>query len=107
MNDIKCPKCKTSFKIDESAYSEIQDQVRNHEFKQALDARLKLEERNNESKVQLAVREATDDSLGEISARDLKIQKLKAELDGAEDKQKLALKDAAIDAISEREKLKS
>ena len=107
MNDIKCPKCKTSFKIDESAYSEIQDQVRNHEFKQALDARLKLEERNNESKVQLAVREATDDSLGEISARDLKIQKLKAELDGAEDKQKLALKDAAIDAISERDKLKS
>ena len=44
MNELTCPKCKTSFTIDESSYAEIQKQVRNKEFQVELSNQLKLKQ---------------------------------------------------------------
>ena len=44
MKELTCPKCKTSFTIDESSYAEIQKQVRNKEFQVELSNQLKLKQ---------------------------------------------------------------
>lgn len=45
MKDIKCPQCQTAFKIDESAYAEIQQQIRTAEFDQELEKQLAAAEK--------------------------------------------------------------
>ena len=32
MNDIKCPKCGETFKVDQAGYADIASQVRDREF---------------------------------------------------------------------------
>ena len=32
MNEIKCPHCDKSFKLDDAGYADILKQVKNHEF---------------------------------------------------------------------------
>ena len=41
MNDIICPNCGQAFKIDEAGYADILKQVRDREFEQQLQERLK------------------------------------------------------------------
>jgi hypothetical protein len=41
MAEIKCPKCGTTFKVDDSSYADILSQVRNQEFESELHSRLK------------------------------------------------------------------
>ena len=36
MKEIKCPKCNTTFKIDEQDYESILKQIKNHEFEKEL-----------------------------------------------------------------------
>ena len=36
MYEIKCPKCKEVFKVDESVYNEIVAQIRSKEFEKEL-----------------------------------------------------------------------
>lgn len=52
MHEIKCPKCGTSFKIDEAGYADILKQVHDHEFKRELDERVNLLEQNYEAKIE-------------------------------------------------------
>ena len=40
MSEIKCPKCGTTFKVDDSSYADILSQVRGAEFEAELHARL-------------------------------------------------------------------
>ena len=59
MAEIKCPKCGTSFKVDESGYAEILRQVRDSEFSKDLAERERLLEEKQASQLKLAVSEAT------------------------------------------------
>ncbi len=43
MAEIKCPKCGTTFKVDDSSYADILSQVRSQEFEAELHARLENE----------------------------------------------------------------
>ena len=51
MNDIKCPKCGETFKVDQAGYADIAKQVRDREFAQALQEKLDQVEsaKNNEN----------------------------------------------------------
>ena len=40
MAELKCPKCGTTFKVDDTSYADILNQVRNHEFEAELEKRL-------------------------------------------------------------------
>ena len=53
MNDIKCPKCGETFKVDQAGYADIAKQVRDREFAQALQEKLDQVEsaKNNENLV--------------------------------------------------------
>ena len=55
MAELKCPKCGTTFKVDDTSYADILNQVRNHEFeaelKQRLEQSLRLEKQHHYSAI--------------------------------------------------------
>ena len=53
MKELKCPKCGTSFAIDEADYASILTQVRNAEFEEAL--QIRIEETIAQHKAELVV----------------------------------------------------
>ena len=53
MNDIKCPHCSKAFKIDESGYADIMQQVRNTEFDREVHERLQLAEKEKQAALEL------------------------------------------------------
>ena len=62
MNEIKCPGCGEAFKIDDSSYLKILEQVHNQEF----DKQVKLLEENTEGKLQAKIDEFKKDHEKEI-----------------------------------------
>ena len=47
MSEIKCPECKKTFKIDETSYAKIRQQVRDEEFQASVAEQVKqLNEKN-------------------------------------------------------------
>ena len=40
MHEIKCPKCGEVFKVDESSYAEILNQVKSNEFNEEVEAKI-------------------------------------------------------------------
>ncbi len=54
MNEIICPNCKKAFKVDEAGFSDILKQVRDHQFEEEIQNRLKLADKEKENAVKLA-----------------------------------------------------
>ena len=54
MNEIKCPKCGEVFKVDESGMAEIVKQVRDSEFRRALEERENIWKADREKSIALA-----------------------------------------------------
>ena len=54
MNDIKCPKCGETFKVDQAGYADIAKQVRDREFAQAVQEKLDQVESAKNSEIQVA-----------------------------------------------------
>ena len=46
MNDIICPHCKKTFKVDEAGFADILKQVRNSEFEKEIYERLCIAEKD-------------------------------------------------------------
>ena len=44
MNEIICPHCKKAFKVVEAGFADILKQVRDHQFQEEINERLKLAE---------------------------------------------------------------
>jgi hypothetical protein len=107
MNEIVCPNCSKAFKIDESGYADILKQVRNKEFQQQLDDRLKLAERDKQNAIELATTKVKSDLEKAASAKDAEIQELKAKLNAGEDKKRFAINEAVNAVEKERDKLKN
>lgn len=114
MNEIICPKCKTTFKVDEAGFAVILKQVRDHQFQEELENRLTLAEKEKESAVKLAEaklknilqEELTlkDKEISEIkSKKESEIAEIKAKLDNAEIKEKLSVTEAVQKIEKERD----
>ena len=89
MPELKCPKCGTTFKVDDTSYADILNQVRNHEFeaelKQRLEQSLRLEKQHH----------------------DAEILELKAQLKQSRTEQELAVARATAPIERERDSLKN
>ena len=48
MNDIVCPHCNKTFKVDEAGYAAILKQVRDHQFEEELKSRTELWQKDKE-----------------------------------------------------------
>ncbi len=92
MNEIICPHCLKPFKLDESGYAEIVQQVRNHEFEAELARREQYLKKEKETAIQLTeerVKNSLSDALKEKeqelallkSAREQELNLLKSQKD--------------------------
>ncbi len=105
MNEIKCPHCGKTFKIDEAGYADILKQVRDADFEKQLHKRLELAEQEKLSAVELAKTKAANESQKAASAKEAEIQELKAKLEAGEVARKLAVSEALKAVEKERDAL--
>ncbi len=107
MNQIKCPKCGEVFQVEESLYNELLQQVKNDEFEKELHNRIELEKKVLEANThqQLMIK---DNEIKQIkNDSDIKIDKLKSELLGFDEKKNLELSNLKKDKENEILLLKS
>ncbi len=118
MAELKCPNCGKAFKVDDSGYADILAQVRNREFEQDLDKRVKealalaeteqkkheLELKTDAARRELAIKRKLEQEMAD----------LQRQIDQADASKALALaeKQSELDKItaknaSERQKLES
>lgn len=127
MSDVICPHCSKAFKIDESGYSDILNQVRTHEFERELQVRLQMAEKDKVSAVKLAEAQTKNELQADISKKeaalaelkaernalmtelkaekDAEIARMKAKIDSAETEKKLAVSEALNKVEKERDQL--
>jgi hypothetical protein len=72
MNEIRCPHCGKTFKVDESSFADILKQVRDSEFNAELHDRI-------EDAVKLAVSETKNQTQSDIAKKEAEIAELKSE----------------------------
>ena len=84
MPELKCPKCGTTFVIDQNDYASLLSQVRNEVFEKELKERLAQQEKNNKQQNELNLQRAK--AADEKQINDLKnnIELLKQRLNAAE-----------------------
>ena len=107
MNEIRCPHCGKTFKVDEAGYADILKQVRDSEFEQQLHERLELAEKDKLNAVELARTRVSNEMQTAAAAKDAEIQKLKAKIGANELAQKLSITEAVSAVEKERDELKS
>jgi len=105
MNEIKCPHCGKTFKIDEAGYADILKQVRDADFEKQLHKRLELAEQEKLSAVELAKTKAANESQKTAAVKEAEIQELKAKLEAGEVARKLAVSEALKAVEKERDAL--
>jgi len=105
LNEIICPHCSKAFKIDEAGYADILKQVRDHDFDEQLQERLRLAEKEKESAIALAKEQTANEMQKVAAAKDAEIQQLQYKLDAGSVAQKLAITDALSAVEKERDSL--
>ncbi len=99
MNDITCPSCEKSFKLDEAGYADIVNQIRDREFEAELRDRQQLFENEKKTAIELA-------ELKISSEKHQIITRLNASLDQADKSKQHALSEAVRAIEKERDDLK-
>ncbi len=116
MNEIKCPSCGKVFKIDESGFTDIVKQVRDHQFEEELHERLKNAVELAETKAKSALKDDLTAKISEISdlkskannavaQKNAEIAKLQAAIESAETAKKLAVAEAVNQVEKQRDTL--
>jgi hypothetical protein len=105
--EILCPNCGKAFKIDETGYTEILKQVRDHEFEHDLKERLKLAAHEKEMAIELAKSQLTNKLAAEAAQKEAKIAELRQKLEAAETAKKLAVADAVHSIEKDRDQIQN
>jgi len=105
MNEIICPHCKKAFKIDETGFTDILKQVRNHEFEKELHERLEILEKDKESAVKLAEANTANTLQRDIAKKDTELAEMKSKISNADLEKKLAITEAVNKVEKERDEL--
>jgi len=116
MNEIICPNCKKAFKVDEAGYADIMKQVRDHQFEEELQKRLKLADIEKDSAVKLAeanLKNVLQENLTKkdielsekMAAKTAEIAEIKSKLENAELQKQLSVTEAVQKIEKERDAL--
>ncbi len=105
MNDIKCPKCGTSFKIDEAGFADILKQVRDEEFNKDLKDRERLLAADKESSVKLAEANTRNALQSDLAKKDAELAEMKSKINNIELEKRLAITEAVNKVEKERDEL--
>ena len=79
MNEIKCPHCGVTFKVDEAGFADILKQVRDKEFEQEIHDRVALLERDKENAIKPAGANAKNILQTDVAKKEAEIAELKAD----------------------------
>jgi len=99
MNDIICPNCKKVFKVDEAGFADILKQVRDHQFEEELQSRMKIAEKEKINAVKLAEANLKNSLQEDLSKKDIEIIELKAKNE-LELSDQLTKKESEISALN-------
>jgi len=116
MNEIICPNCKKTFKVDEAGFADILKQVRDQKFEEELENRLALAEKDKDSEVKLAeakkdkqlteLKSKSDAELaGKLAQKEVEIAEMKSKIQNAEIEKKLEVSVAVKEIEKERDDL--
>ena len=101
MQEIKCPNCGKLFRVDETGYAQIVQQVRDKEFNRELERREAELKDKTDADIRIALMEQEKAGTEEIQKKEAKIaeldrtiEALKAQIAGAETEKKLAVTEA-------------
>ena len=105
MSEIMCPHCHTAFTIDEAGYADIVQQVRTTEFERSLAERLALADQEKKAEIALVEARAKGQLEKEAAAKDIEIERLRADVRAADVARQLAIKEAVTLLEKERDDL--
>lgn len=98
MKELKCPKCGNVFKVDEADYAAIVGQVKNAEFNQEVERRMKELEKQQKAEQKAETLKAEQNYQKLLSEKELnptqkdaEIAKLQSQLEGIENTNQLSL----------------
>lgn len=91
MKELKCPKCGNVFVVDEADYISIANQVRNNEFHNDLEARVREMEKTARSQREADTLRVREEYIAKMGQKDQQIAILKAELQKKDDQTRIAL----------------
>ena len=113
MNEIKCPKCGSVFRVDEADYASILSQVRNNEFQKEIEQRMAEQEKQFKAwqetealKADQVLKESLNAKEREMSQKETEIAQLKEKLDGIAKSKELESQNALAQKDTEIAKLK-
>ena len=105
MHDILCPHCGKAFKIDESSYADILQQVRDAAFEQQLHERLTLAEQEKQTAIELATIRLSQEWQQKSAVQEVELEQLRARLAAGEIARQLAVNEALSTVEKERDAL--
>ena len=94
MPEIKCPKCGTTFTIDEDNYDSIVRQIRNDEFDKELKKQLEIEHSKHNQDLEIVKQQQINSSNAKISELEKQIAELKSQIKLSESESKLKINEA-------------
>lgn len=127
MNNIVCPKCKETFKVDEAGFADILKQVRDRQFNEELQSRMEMAEREKDTALKLAeakLRNSFNDYMAkkdkeiselhmqnerhlneQLAKKEREISEMKAKVDHAETERRLSVAQAIQQLETDRNNL--
>jgi hypothetical protein len=105
MNEITCPNCGEKFKIDESGYLSIVEQIKSAEFEKELSDRIKLIEAEKATAVKLAEEKTKNEMNKNLAGIEAERAKLKTEIEKADVEKELAVAKAVSAVEKDRDRL--
>ena len=91
MKELKCPKCGSVFTVDEADYASIVNQVKNAEFHDEVERRLREMQERQKTEEELAVSKVEKKYQDALSRKDLEIIGLKSSVSESESKLRIAI----------------
>ena len=91
MKELKCPKCGSVFTVDEADYASIVNQVKNAEFHDEVERRLREMQERQKTEEELAVSKVEKKYQDALSRKDLEISGLKSSVSESESKLRIAI----------------
>ena len=104
MKDIRCPSCGKTFKIDPSSFDEILTQIKNEEFLNQVNERIKFVEEEKSKEIELAKKQMQLKMVIEKKDMEKKIIDLESKLDSADKDKIIAINEFKL---SNEHKIKS
>ncbi len=93
MPEIKCPKCGNVFQVDESDYESIVRQIRDHEFQDELDRRIRDIEEKKEQELQVKLMRQQQSQQEELTKREMALKEAELRLSDMKTKSESQIKE--------------